>query len=76
MRRRVFITLIGCAVGWPHAVAAQPSNRKDVPIIGFLVQGSEVGTRHFSDAFRSGLESLGYLEGQNNRVYSRVVDRL
>ena len=67
IRRREFVTLVGCAVAaWPLATRAQPTGA--VWRIGFLTPRSYPGpTGHdaFSDAFIDGMRKLGYSEGRN-----------
>jgi putative ABC transport system substrate-binding protein len=72
MRRREFITLIGVATAvWSsRAQAQQPA----MPTIGYLSTGSELAARPQSEAFQSGLASLGYTEGKNIRVLYRYAD--
>jgi putative ABC transport system substrate-binding protein len=65
MRRREFITLVGCtAVGWP--LAAQAS--KNVPRLCFLTfdPGASRSTRF--EAFFQGLRDLGYVDGQTINI--------
>jgi putative tryptophan/tyrosine transport system substrate-binding protein len=80
MKRRKFITLLGgTAAVWPLAVRAQQSSK--VPRVGVLV--AESAPHPFPDAFRAGLQSLGYSEGHNIEIewryadglYSRAVER-
>jgi putative tryptophan/tyrosine transport system substrate-binding protein len=68
------MALIGGASVWPSSVKTQPRRTGDVPTIGFLVQGSEQGTLHLTEAFQSGLENFGYVEGKNIRVFSRFAN--
>jgi putative ABC transport system substrate-binding protein len=66
MRRREFITLLGGgAVGWPLAARAQ---QPAIPLIGFLSSRALNDSRHLVDAFRTGLQATGYIEGQNVTV--------
>ena len=72
MKRREFITLIGggAAAAWPLATRAQQLRK--LPRIGVLVSGSP---RHpFVDAFRRGLHTFGYSEGQNIAVEFRYTE--
>ena len=72
MRRRQFITLLGgVAVAWPLAVhAQQPKPVAKTWRIGFL---QPPGRQEMLLALRSGLRDLGYSEGQNIVLESRVV---
>ena len=70
MRRREFITLLGgAAVVWPLAARAQQSRK--MPLIGVLISASP--PHPFADAFRLGLHTLGYSEGQNIAVEYRYT---
>jgi putative ABC transport system substrate-binding protein len=71
MRRREFITLIGCAAGtWPLGAYAKPS----VPMIGLL--GSESLDLWASRllAFYQGLSETGYVEGKNVAIEYRWAE--
>src|SRR5215469_13852766 len=72
MRRREFITFVcGAAVTWPVAVRAeQPAT----PLIGFLSSRAFNDSRHLVDAFRTGLQANGYIEGQNVAVEYRWAE--
>ena len=66
MRRREFVTLLGgTAVAWPLAAHAQ---QPAIPLIGFLSSRSLNNSRHLVDAFHTGLQANGYIEGQNVTV--------
>ena len=72
MRRREFITLLGGAAAWPLAARAQPATR--LPRIGWLVTGSPASYRFSLAAFRDGLKTLNYIEGQNISIDYRWAE--
>jgi putative tryptophan/tyrosine transport system substrate-binding protein len=64
MRRREFITLVGfSAIAWPTGVWAQQTSK--VWRVGMLETTSETLNAPNLNAFRRGLQELGYVEGQN-----------
>jgi putative ABC transport system substrate-binding protein len=58
MRRRTFITLLGGAAAWPLRTGAQ----ERIPKIGLLRTNAPPDP--FVDAFRDGMRTLGYEDGQ------------
>jgi putative ABC transport system substrate-binding protein len=60
MRRRAFITLLGCAAVWPLAARAQQPKAWR---IGLLAPSPPTPT--MLNALRDGLRARGYVEGQN-----------
>jgi putative ABC transport system substrate-binding protein len=79
VRRREFIALAGGAAVWPlAALAQQPAMRR----IGLLMGTAEDDhqTRPFLQAFKRGLQELGWIEGRNIQVDYRFgasdVDRI
>ncbi len=72
MRRRDFIRLLGGAVAWPLAASAQ--ERGNMPRVGVLV--AESAPHPFTEAFRSGMRELGYVEGRNIAIEWRYADAL
>ena len=70
MRRRDFISVLGCAAAtaWPRAARAQTS---DAPLVGFLNSASAATYRFNADSFRQGLAEAGFVEGRNVRIEER-----
>src|SRR5688572_27566844 len=66
LKRREFITLIGCSAAWPLAARAQ-----QVPVIGFLNGASPTELSARVAAFRDGLTERGYVEGNTVAVEYR-----
>jgi putative ABC transport system substrate-binding protein len=69
MRRREFITLLGSmALAWPLAARAQPAER--VRRIAVLMNNAEDDPegQARAEAFRQGLQALGWIEGKNLRI--------
>jgi putative ABC transport system substrate-binding protein len=72
MKRREFITLLGgAAAAWPLAARAQQGGA--MPRVGVLfgIAENDPEGRNRIDAFRQGLEKLGWMAGQNVQVEYR-----
>jgi len=68
MRRREVITLLGGVVAaWPFAALTQQSDR--VRRIGLLIGAAEdADMRAMYEAFRQGLQQLGWIDGRNVQI--------
>jgi ABC-type uncharacterized transport system substrate-binding protein len=72
MKRREFITLLGgVAATWPLAARAQ--QRAKAPLLGYLTGDSDSADAPRRNAFRQGLQELGYNEGQTIRIEYRTA---
>jgi putative ABC transport system substrate-binding protein len=70
MKRRDFITLLGGVAAWPFAALAQQSER--VRRIGFLNGAADdADQRAMYEAFRQGLQRLGWIDGRNVQIDMR-----
>jgi len=72
-KRREFIVLFTGAVAWPSIAGAQTGKKR--PIIGMLVQGTPIQSKglRFRQAFLDGLRELGYIEGRDFDIITRVA---
>ncbi len=72
MRRRQFISLVGCAAGvWPFAAHAQ---QVSMPVIGLLKNTTAVASTLQVAAIRQGLSEKGYDEGRNVLIEYHYAD--
>jgi putative tryptophan/tyrosine transport system substrate-binding protein len=69
MRRREFITLLGCTAAWPLTARAQQPGK--LPTIGFLGGGTPTGQRTWVAAFVQRLRELGWIEGRTVTIEYR-----
>ena len=70
MKRREFVQLIGgVAASWPVVAWCQPSTR--IPVIGFLVPGSQASHGAWVAAFGQRMSELGWSEGRNITIERR-----
>jgi putative ABC transport system substrate-binding protein len=69
MKRREFITLLGCgAAAWPIAALAQQSDRmRRIAVLMNNAEDDPEGQTRAA-AFRQGLQALGWTEGKNLRI--------
>jgi putative ABC transport system substrate-binding protein len=67
MKRRDFVTALGIAAALPAIARAQ----QDTPTIGFLSTRAPDEAAVHTNAFRSGLEGMGYVEGRNINIEYR-----
>jgi putative tryptophan/tyrosine transport system substrate-binding protein len=70
IRRRHFITLLGCAAAWPLAARAQ---QRKIATIGILLTGNP-DPEDFLHGFRAALPTVGLIEGQNIRLDVRSAE--
>src|SRR5215468_4318732 len=72
MNRRAFITFAsGAAAAWPLAARAQQSA---IPMVGFLGIAPPDTIADRLRAFRNGLKSIGYVEGENAAIVYRWTE--
>jgi len=71
MRRREFIALLGGAAAWPLAAHAQQA---PLPIVGFVRDTPSAPFAHIVNAFRRGLNEVGFVDGQNVRIEQRWAE--
>ncbi len=71
MKRRDFITLMGCSLAWPPGALAQ---ERTMPVIGFLNSSSQKPFAQLVAAFHKGLAEHGYVEGRNLKVEYRWAE--
>jgi putative ABC transport system substrate-binding protein len=71
MRRREFITLVGCAAAWPFAARAQQADRmRRIGVLMNRAADNPEGQDRIA-AFHQGLQELGWSVGRNVRIDTR-----
>jgi len=73
MNRRKFITLLGGAAAWPLAARAQQSERMRRIVFLHALAENDPEVKARIDAFRQGLETLGWVENRNIRIEHRFA---
>jgi len=71
MKRRAFIAGLGSAAAWPVVGRAQ---QRAMPVIGYLSGRSFVAEAPILAAVRQGLNAIGLVEGQNDKIEFRFAD--
>jgi putative ABC transport system substrate-binding protein len=75
MNRRLFLKCCASALAVPFASrAALEKSAGKLPLVGGLI--AESAPHPFANAFRLGLQSLGYIEGKNITIEWRYADGL
>jgi putative ABC transport system substrate-binding protein len=72
LHRREFITLISGAAAWPFAARAQ---QPAMPVIGYLSSFPADTSQKFTQAFLSGLNDAGFVEGRNVTIEYRLAEQ-
>ena len=72
MKRRTFIAALGGAAAWP--VVARAQQPKQMRRVGVLISGTgdDSEVRRLVAALEEGLRELGWIEGSNVRIDTRL----
>jgi len=73
MRRREFITLLGCAVTWPIALQAQSTERVRVVGILNILGPDDPEAKARATVFEQTLQQLGWAVGRDLKIETREV---
>jgi putative tryptophan/tyrosine transport system substrate-binding protein len=74
VRRREFITLLGCvSVAWPLAASAQQTDQVRHIGLFLVIDADAPETKARLEGFRRGLKELGWSEGRNLRLEFRYA---
>jgi putative ABC transport system substrate-binding protein len=71
IERRKFLATLGAAVAWPFAARAQQAA---MPVVGILAGAAPEANAIRLRAFREGLRTAGYVEGQNVKIEYRWAE--
>jgi len=69
MQRREFIAALGAAAAWTVAARAQQAGK--LPVVGFLIPGTEQSHGKWVAAFTSRMSQLGWADGRTVRLEYR-----
>src|SRR5438046_1605066 len=67
---RLIVTLVLCLIAVPLTIGAQSAAK--IPRIGILQVGTAAATQPLFEAFKQGMQELGYVEGQHFVVERRL----
>ena len=59
------------SLAWPLAARAQ---QPAMPVVAFINSGSPITSARYADAFRTGLSTAGYVDGQNVSIYYQWLE--
>jgi putative ABC transport system substrate-binding protein len=73
MRRREFIAVLGTAAAWPVvARAQQPERMRRIGVLTNIAENDPEARARIA-AFRQGIQELGWTEGRNVRIETRLT---
>ncbi|HET7254491.1 MAG TPA: ABC transporter substrate-binding protein, partial [Xanthobacteraceae bacterium] len=72
MRRRDFITLVGCTAVWPVAARAQQTAK--LPRVGFVYSGPKAVMAPRMEAILTGLRASGYAAPTEVEIVARTAE--